>query len=448
MSFRCDDDTMSDKSADSNGWQRHKPLFTNHLIHPFLFVSSVMEVHHMSNRILHANRRSSSRQLVVRIVITCVIMLLLVVLTACSQDAGNANDENATSNADWSQVVAATVDGHDIMESDVNDFIQKYRKMSGYATDDTWREYLDEQSTTPSAYRDGAITQLEINYLIPRLAEQEGISVPDDDVDKAMTKAQTDAGYDGDDDGWVKFLDGIGYTSDSYRASIRTSLVVTRYADANLILETPTDAQMVSHASASLGTYTGKKVLAGTFDTNAKAKAARDAMQDDSMGTADFDKAVDDNGGRLRTVGWSGMSDLTTGCTNAIASLSAGQASLPIHEDAGYVIYYVEQEFSLSSNGTLDVSHMPEELRQILASDTAASLNASKEQEYLESVLAKHDVTKADMPDGLPYDVTVDADADSNENALATSDANASANDRNGGGNQNGVGADTVESES
>lgn len=100
--------------------------------------------------------------------ITAIILVLTVFgilgLSGCDSQV----EEDKAS--DWTTKVAATIDGHDITEADVNDFIEKYRKAYGHTTDASWATFLDSQGKTASDYRDLAIEQLEERYLVQRLA--------------------------------------------------------------------------------------------------------------------------------------------------------------------------------------------------------------------------------------------------------------------------------------
>lgn len=370
-------------------------------------------------------------------VIATIVAIILAVFCVLSLSGCNSKTEG-NETTDWTTKVAATIDGHDIMESDVNDFIEKYRKAYGYSTDASWATFLDSQGKTTSDYRDLAIEQLEERYLVQKLAEDDGITVSDTDVNNAVTKARQSAGYDGDDDGWKAFLDGLGYTEDEYSETFRESLLVDAYAEANKVTQTPTDAQMRAYASKNTGRYTGKKVYSATFTTRAsalKAKQATDGQESVSLDA--FTDAMTNAGGNVTTIGWSGMSTLTSGATTAISSLEAGQLSDVIHEDSGYVVYYVAQQFSLASDGTVSINGMPIDLYEILKSETSASINASAKQEYLSNLVTSYSPTKNDMPSGLPYDIDIEANSTYSTENTNTDDGTSNTTDSSNASNTN-----------
>lgn len=341
---------------------------------------------------------------------TAIILVLTVLgilgLSGCDSQV----EEDKAS--DWTTKVAATIDGHDITEADVNDFIEKYRKAYGHTTDASWATFLDSQGRTASDYRYLAIEQLEERYLVQRLAGSSGIAVSDSDVNDAVTEARQSAGYDGDDDGWEMFLESLGYTKDEYAETLRTTMLVDAYAEANKIAKTPTDAQMRAYASKDTGRYTGKKVCSATFETRTSALDAKRAIDGQGDITPDaFANAMANDGGSVATIGWSGMSTLTSGATTAISTLDVGQSSDIVHEDDGYVIYYVAQRFLLASDGTVSVNDMPSDLYETLKSETSASINASTKQECLSNLVESYSPTKNDMPGGLPYDIDIEANS-------------------------------------
>ena len=276
-------------------------------------------------------RRDSGRGGTIRmtLVAACAAGLLSVSLAAC----GTASDGNATNDAndavgqsqDWSASIAATVNGHDIMESEVNDYIDGYRKAYGLGTDAQWATFLDEQDGTASAYREAAIRQIAERYVVGSIADDEGISVTDDEVDAAIANAREQAGYAGDDDGWDAFLSSIGKDKDSYRADVRSTLLVRKYVTSHARIETPSDAQMRSYASTNVSKYTGKRVVSVSFDRVSDANAVKASLGGDGIGMDAVSAAADAHNGTVTSLGWTGITDIDSACATAIAELSAGQ---------------------------------------------------------------------------------------------------------------------------
>lgn len=356
----------------------------------------------------------------------CVIGLLGVSLTACNSGDANTTDEMQTQ--DWSSVVAATVDGHDIMESDVNGYIDGYRKAYGLVTDAQWATFLDEQGSTASAYREAVIRQIAERYVVSNIADGEGISVSSDEIDAAIDDAKSQAGYADDDDGWDSFLSSIGKDADSYREDVRLTLLVRKYAETHASIQTPSEAQMRSYASTDVSKYTGKRVVSVSFSRSVDATAAKEGLGSDGIGMDAIDAAAGRHDGTVTNLGWTGLADMSSACTMAIADLSAGQASDVTYDDGKYVIFYVAQEFYAGTDGSVDVSAMPEELYDRLRSDVSSSINANAMQACLDSLMDEHDLSINDMPSGLPYDIDIQSNSAYNSTESNTENADATEN--------------------
>lgn len=343
--------------------------------------------------------------------ITTTAIAMLLMSSMCMSGCGEQQSDDgaqAQTASDTATSVAASIDGHDIMESDVSDYISRYRTMSGYTTDATWATYLDKQGASASDYRDEAIESLEETYVAVRDANSEGITVSDDDVDAAVAQSQTNAGYDGDASGWATFLDTLGYTPDSYRKDVGDEMLTELYVSRNVTLQTPDDADMKSYASNDIGRYTGKKVYSVSFSNQTHANGFMSAIDESNVDISTLSSAADSNSGTLKALGWSGMSSLSAGCTSAISDLSAGQASSPVSESDGNVyVYYVEQEFTTNDTGTISVQNMPRELYDILYSETSAQMNKEAASSFLSDKVSSLSPTTYDMPSGLPYDVDI-----------------------------------------
>ena len=79
--------------------------------------------------------------------------------------------------------MAATVNGTQISEQTVTDYIQNFRSSQNLTDDDSWGKWLVQYSLTPSAVRDEVISYYEDIALTKQAAQDNGVSVSDDDVD-------------------------------------------------------------------------------------------------------------------------------------------------------------------------------------------------------------------------------------------------------------------------
>lgn len=352
--------------------------------------------------------------------------------------------EQQVAPGDWEHMVAGTVDGHEIMESEVNAYVARYRKMANLTGDSEWATYLDKQGLTIKSFREKAVKALQEQYVAEQEAKDADLSVTDSDIDAAISDARKQAGYEGDDDGWKSFLDRLGYTEDSYRADIRATYVENALAQRNAVMSTPTETQMQSQASEDVSKWTGKKVYAATVRSDgstadlararSKAQAIADAVtKGGSHVTSDaLAQASAPEGGTVSEVGWSGLATMQDAYKTAIADLHAGQVSGPVRSDEGYAVILVTDEFDADASDTVRVSDMPRDLYDKLYDETSRSLNANAVATYLDGLLAKHESSVSDMPEGLPYHVDIDAksqfETGANESD-GSGDANATGNE-------------------
>lgn len=349
--------------------------------------------------------------------------------------------EQQVAPGDWEHMVAGTVDGHDIMESEVNAYVARYRKMANMTGDAEWATYLDKQGLTIKSFREKAVKALQEQYVAEQEAKDADLSVTDSDIDAAISDARKQAGYEDDDDGWKSFLDGVGYTEETYRADIRATYIENALAQKNAVMSTPTETQMQSEASEDVSKWTGKKVYAVTVKSGdstselararAKAQAIADAVnKGGNPVTADaLTQASAPEGGTVSEIGWSGLVTMQDAYKTAIESLHAGQVSSPVRSDEGYAVVLVSDEFDADASDTIRVSDMPRDLYDKLYEQTSQSLNANAVSTYLDGLLAKHESSVSDMPDGLPYYVDIDAKSqfgtNTNTNANASEDGTA-----------------------
>lgn len=372
------------------------------------------------------NTESRTSRIAAGIILSFCLIVFGLLAAGCSDSNANTDSSNQSGNNDWTTMVAATVDDHDIMESEVNDYISGYRKAYGYVSDSAWATFLDEQSATTSQYRESAIKQLAERYVVSQIADSVNISVSDDEVDAAIEEAKTESGHADD---WTDFLSSIDMTEDSYREQIKSTLLVRKYAEATETLQTPSDSQMRSYAASNTGKYTGKQVYEASFSTLSEAQAVSNSIAGTTMSLDNMEKLADEHDGNVSCLGWSGLVSLPSECSDAIENIGAGQSSSVVHSGSEYVIYYVAQEFEADSNtGLINVADMPEELYNKLKSDTAASINANAMQDALDSLLEEHELKINEMPDGLPYDVDIKENSTYSTNSSNTGNTNSADN--------------------
>lgn len=132
-----------------------------------------------------------------------------------SPDAAN---DGATATVD-ANAVAATVNGQNIMEQDITDYIAGFRQDSGLETDEAWGEWLAAYGYTPETARQDILDSFVYEQLYNLAAQEFNIEVTQDDIDSAL--AELKSMYESDEE-YEEDLAAYGMTEESY---IQDSLI-------------------------------------------------------------------------------------------------------------------------------------------------------------------------------------------------------------------------------
>ena len=357
-----------------------------------------------------------------------------------------AGDDTSTEEANPSDGVAATIDGsYEITEEQVNGYIAQYRTYNGLTSDEDWSEYLEGIGKTAEDVRSDSIDYYATRYAVEKECEKDGISVSNDEVTEELERVKTEYGIT-DDDTYQDFLDSMGYTDETYRSDIKYNLLQDKLVAENVTPSEPTDTQLESVAERTPTKFTGRKSYNIVFiaDTNdsASMESARAAAQrciDELNGMGDVtvdefaavgDEFVADGAAQQSSaVTWDGTVSLVSQYTDALDELDAGEYTKePVQSPYGYHVIMCTDVFDADDDGTISVNQMPDDLYEILVSDTVDVLDEQNRESYLLSVTNAHDIQINDMPDGLPYDVSSDDEEDTgsaNENSGSNSGENA-----------------------
>lgn len=357
--------------------------------------------------------------------------------------------------------VAATIDGsYEITEEQISDYIAQYRTYNGLTSDEDWSEYLEGIGKSAEDVRSDSIDYYATRYAVEKECEKDGITVSDDEVTEELERVKSEYGIT-DDDTYQDFLDSMGYTDETYKSDIKYNLLQDKLVAANVIPSEPTDAQLESVAERTPTKFTGRKSYNIVFiaDTNnsasmenARAAAQRCIDELNDMGDVtvdDFaavgDEFVSDGAAQQSSaVTWDGTVSLVSQYTDALDELDAGEYTKePVQSPYGYHVIMCTDVFEADDDGTISVNQMPDDLYELLVSDTVEVLDEQNRESYLLSVTNAHDIQINDMPDGLPYDVSTydeeetnstneNSDSDSGENA---NEAPAADNESDDGGN-------------
>lgn len=295
--------------------------------------------------------------------------------------------------------IAATFDGGEITEDEVNSYIADYRKAHGLEEKSAWHGYLKQSGTTASSMRRTAIDTLEERKVIENEAGKRGIDVKKSDIDGKIKELSDYYGYDRD--GWRKQLKTLGYTENGYRAYIKDSLLRERLMQKVIKVSDAKDSDVISLANDYTGSIDGAKRLSViTFDDSSKAGICADSI---ASGETTFEKAKKENGGDSNYDGWDCIVSEDETVSSAVKDMKQGDVSGAIAGEKLSFIVKVEEEVSVPKGGFTDKSQMPEGLYDDFKSSVELNNRYTQFNDYVNDLMSKAELKINDMPKDVPY---------------------------------------------
>lgn len=352
----------------------------------------------------------------------CAVALSAACLTglaACSSSGSQSNDQ-----------VAATVNGTEISEQTVTDYIQNFRTSQNLTDDDSWGKWMAQYSLDPSSVRDEVISYYEDIELTKQAADENGVSVSDDDVDAQVEQMKSNYS---DDDAWNNALQQAGTTEDQYRESVRQAMLESALKDKVASDNTdPSDDDLLTYAQQYASAFSGAKKSSQILFSSDDEATAQEVLDKINSGELSFEDAVqqystDDaskaDGGN---VGWDLLNQFVSEYTDALANLSEGQVSGLVKSDYGIRIIKCTEVYTAPDEVT-SLDQVPPELVEYLRSMVKSSNEASAYQTWFQDYKNQADIQKNDMPSGLPYDVDMSQyQSDDSSSSSSSTDATTS----------------------
>lgn len=329
---------------------------------------------------------------------------------------------------------AATVNGTAIPEAQVTDTIQTVRTQSGLEDTDAWGQFLASNSMTPESVREQIIDSLADQELVKQGAAELGVTVESSEIDTYVESMKANFN---DDEAWKKALEEAGFTEDSYRESIQSSLLqqhVGTHFEENAKVA---DDDYLESAKTYVSYYDGAKrsshILFKVEDTTDEAamQAAREKAQDVlnqiNSGSLDFaeaaaqysDDSSKDNGG---DVGWDRATTFVTAYQEALNGLEVDQVSGLVESEYGIHIIKCTEVYNAPEEVT-SLDQIPADFQETIKS-MASSVRANSDYTaWLEDLRAKADIVINPMPKDVPYNVDMSKYATSSESAATSEEA-------------------------
>lgn len=276
--------------------------------------------------------------------------------------------------------VAATVNGQDIMEQTVTDYIANFRTSSSLESDEAWGEWMVANGYTPESVREEVIDYYVNQDLYDQAAKEYNVTVEQADIDSAMeeTKAMFES-----DEAFQEALEASSMTEESYIEDvIRPNLLQTKLAEAVAAQDTEGEGEdaTLAQAQAMSEQFNGAKRSSHILltaeegeDDAALAARAQELLDQINAGEISFEDAASQystdtgsaaNGG---DVGWDALSTFVTEYQDALAGLEKDQiVAAPVKSEYGYHIIKVTDVYEVPEGGITSVDQLPTEFQEYL----------------------------------------------------------------------------------
>ena len=314
--------------------------------------------------------------------------------------------------------VAATVNGQQIMEQTVTDYIADFRANTSLETDEAWGEWMVNDGSTTETVREEVIDYYINQDLYDQAASEYSVTVEQADIDAAMeeTKAMFES-----DEAFQQALEASNMTEESYIEDvIRPNLLQTKLAEAVSAAEggAEGDDALLAQAQAMADQMDGAKRSSHILlqaedgeDDEALAARAQALLDQINAGEISFEDAVAQNSTDTGSaanggdVGWDKLSSFVTEYQEAVDGLEKDQmVSAPVKSEYGYHIIKVTDVYEVPAEGITSLDQVPTEFQEYLAymQQSNDSQNFSTWfQEYRDAATIEINP----MPEGLPYDI-------------------------------------------
>lgn len=312
--------------------------------------------------------------------------------------------------------VAATVNGEKIMEDDVTEYIENFRKNNGLEDDKAWASWMEASGYTPGTIREQVIDSMKETELIKQAAKEKGITVSKADIDASVEATRSNFESD---EAWESALAAAGMTEESYRESIEVPMLQKQLQEAVLEENAPepaTDEEVVSYLAQYAPLFDGAKRSSHILFKAGDEALAEEVLGRINSGELDFadaakqystDTVSAEKGG---DVGWDQLNTFVAEYTDALANLGEGQVSGLVTSDYGIHIIKCTEVFTAPETVT-SIDQVPSELTEYVRGVVDDNLKTAAYNDWFSEFVEKADVKVNDMPEGLSYDVATADDA-------------------------------------
>lgn len=311
--------------------------------------------------------------------------------------------------------VAATVNGQNIMEQTVTDYVAQFRADSGLESDEAWGEWMVANNYTPETVREEVIEYYVKQDLYDQAAAEYNVAVEQADIDEAME--QTKAMFESDE-AFQQALEASGMTEETYiETNLRPRLMESKLAEAVANAENGGgDEALLAQAQSASDQFNGAKrtshilLTAEGDETDEALQARAQALIDQiNAGEISFEDAVSqnsqDSGSAAKggDVGWNVLNNFVTEYTDAVAGLNKGDMTAsPVKSEFGYHIIKCTDVFTVPEGGITSTDQLPAEFLDTLSYMQEANTSQNFAT-WFEEYRNNAQIEINPMPEGLPY---------------------------------------------
>ena len=257
-----------------------------------------------------------------------------------------------------------------------------------------------------------------------------------------MQKAYDDAvAQYGGKDSFERIIKAMGYTEDTYKPLLKSRLEQNKLKEKVAPAKDATDQEILDYFNQNFDTYNDarrsenlliKVDSKATDEEKAKAKEkAQEILDKINAGEISFEDAVakysEDTGSKddKGDVGWDKLTRFVTEYQSALNGLSKDQISGVVETNYGYHLIKCTDVFKLDGNAT-SIDQLPDKFKDyignVVKTQTQSAAYSKWETEYFD----KADIKINDMPENVPYNVSLDGVTPTSEkgSAATTSGSN------------------------
>ena len=346
----------------------------------------------------------------------CVATLAIGCVCAIAGCSGN-NSESSSSG------VAATVNGTEISEEKITNYIESIRSQMSLDDEDSWGEWLAEYSYTPESVREQIIDSYVEQELIRQGAAEKGITVDSSTIDEYVNSMKSN--YD-DDEAWQEALTSAGMTEDEYRQNIELSLLYTDLYATFASDEEPAEEDLLTYAQSYATSYDGAKRSSHILFSSDDEATAQEVLDKINSGELDFAAAAEEystdtsSASEGGDVGWDKLTSFVDEYQEALDGLEKDQVSGLVTSSYGIHIIKCTDVFTAPEEVT-STDQIPEEFLEQIKSSIQSSNQSTAYQEWLDEYKENSDIVINDMPEGLSYYVDMSKYETEDEESTDTS---------------------------